>query len=62
MTPLTSVLANLDGYYDPLVAMFDHGAGAGFISPVNRAIVTVVTSFDELLGQLDDELPRVRFG
>ena len=56
------VLANLEGYYDPLVAMFDHGAGAGFISPGNRAIVTVVTSFDELIGQLDDGLPRVRFG
>jgi uncharacterized protein (TIGR00730 family) len=44
------VLANLDGYYDPLIAQFDRGFDAGFISPVNREIVTVVSSIDALLG------------
>lgn len=43
------VLANLDGYYDPLVAQFDHGFATGFISPINRDIVTVVSSIEELL-------------
>jgi uncharacterized protein (TIGR00730 family) len=43
------VLANLDGYYDPLIAQFDHGFATGFISPINRDIVTVVSSIDELL-------------
>ena len=43
------VLANLDGYYDPLVALFDRGRDAGFISPANRAIVRVVSAVDELL-------------
>jgi hypothetical protein len=43
------ILANLDGYYDPLVAQFDHGRKAGFISPANREIVQVVTSLDALL-------------
>ena len=43
------VLANLDGYYDPLVAQFDRGFDAGFISPINREIVTVVASMDALL-------------
>ena len=43
------ILANLDGYYDPLVAQFDRGFEAGLISPVNRAIVRVVDSLDELL-------------
>jgi hypothetical protein len=43
------VLANLDGYYDPLVAMFDRGRSAGFISAENRDIVRVVTSMEALL-------------
>jgi uncharacterized protein (TIGR00730 family) len=43
------VLANLDGYYDPLVAQFDRGRDAGFISPSNREIVQVVTSLAALL-------------
>src|SRR5580658_5201777 len=42
------VLANLDGYYDPLVAQFDRGLDAGFISPQNGHIVQVVASMDEL--------------
>ncbi len=43
------VLANLDGYYDPLVTQFDRGRDAGFISPANREIVQVVTSLAALL-------------
>ncbi len=42
-------LANLDGYYDPLVELFDRGREAGFISAANREIVQVVTSPDVLL-------------
>ena len=43
------LLANLAGYYDPLVAQFDRGLASGFISPQNREIVRVVTSLDSLL-------------
>lgn len=43
------VLANLDGYYDPLVQLFDRGRTCGFISPVNREIVQVVSSLERLL-------------
>jgi uncharacterized protein (TIGR00730 family) len=43
------LLANLDGYYDPLVAVFDRGRDAGFISPTNREIVQVVNSLEALL-------------
>jgi uncharacterized protein (TIGR00730 family) len=43
------VLANLDGYYDPLVELFDRGRDAGFITPANREIVQVVTSPEALL-------------
>jgi uncharacterized protein (TIGR00730 family) len=46
------VLANLGGYYDPLVALFDRGVDAGFISTGNRNIVRVVTSIEELVGTL----------
>jgi hypothetical protein len=43
------ILANLDGYYDPLVEQFDRGRDAGFITPANRGIVQVVTSLAALL-------------
>jgi len=43
------VLANLGGYYDPLVELFDRGRDAGFISAANREIVQVVTSPEALL-------------
>jgi uncharacterized protein (TIGR00730 family) len=43
------VLANLDGFYDALVAQFDHGRECGFISPANREIVKVVTSDEALI-------------
>ncbi len=43
------LLANLEGYFDPLVAQFDRGLERGFISPANHAIVRVVTSVSALL-------------
>ena len=46
------VLANVAGYYDPLIAQFDRGRELGFISPANREIVQVVTSAEALLAVL----------
>ena len=46
------LLANLDGYYDPLVAMFDQGVDSGFINARSRAIVTVVGTIGELLERM----------
>jgi hypothetical protein len=43
------LLANLEGYYDPLVGQFDRGRESGFINPENRAIVRVVSTLDALL-------------
>jgi len=43
------LLANLAGYYDPLVAQFDRGRENGFISPANREIVHVVATVADLL-------------
>jgi predicted Rossmann-fold nucleotide-binding protein len=46
------VLANLDGFYDPLVAQFERGFASGFISPAHREIVKTVTSFEDLLAEI----------
>jgi uncharacterized protein (TIGR00730 family) len=43
------LLANLAGYYDPLVGQFDRGFESGFISRANRDIVQVVSSLEALL-------------
>ena len=43
------LLANLAGYYDPLVGQFDRGCESGFISRANREIVQVLTSLESLL-------------
>ncbi len=32
-------LLNVDGYYDPLLRLFDHAVGEGFLHPDNRALV-----------------------
>lgn len=53
------ILANLDGFYDPLVAMFDAATDRGFISERNRRIVTVVSSLDELFMAIDRPASRV---
>ena len=47
------LLANLDGYYDPLVALFDRAVSAGFVNAVNREIVRVVPTLEALLEALN---------
>lgn len=32
-------LVNVDGFYDPLIAMFDHAVAEGFLAPQSRALV-----------------------
>lgn len=32
-------LLNVDGFYDPLIAMFDHAVAEGFLAPHSRALV-----------------------
>jgi len=32
-------VVNVDGFYDPLIAMFDHAVGEGFLAPQSRALV-----------------------
>jgi uncharacterized protein (TIGR00730 family) len=46
------IIANVDGYYDALVALIDGAVANGFISPTNRAIVESYGSLDEVLARL----------
>jgi uncharacterized protein (TIGR00730 family) len=42
-------LLNIAGYFDPLVAMFDHAVNTGFIAPESRAIVLEADTCEEIL-------------
>jgi uncharacterized protein (TIGR00730 family) len=43
------VLANINGFYDPLLAFLDHTVREGFIQPENRALVQVARDPDDAL-------------
>ncbi len=45
-------LLNVDGYFDPLLAMLDHGVAQGFVKPQHRELVLVGRSVEEMLGLL----------
>ncbi len=45
-------LINIDGYYDPLIAMFDRAVDDGFISAANRAIVRTHQTIGALLNDV----------
>ena len=46
------IIANVDGYYDALVALIDGAVASGFISTANRAIVESYASLDEVIARL----------
>ena len=46
------ILVNVDGYFDPLIALVDAATAKGFISPTNRAIVEAVATVDEAVGRV----------
>ena len=43
---------NVAGYYDPLVALLDHAAAAGFVTSANRRLVTFESDPARLLDRL----------
>jgi hypothetical protein len=45
-------LLNVAGYFDPLLALIDHGVTEGFIRPPHRALVVVETDPAALLDRL----------
>jgi hypothetical protein len=46
------ILANVDGYYDALIALIDGAVANGFIHPRTRAIVESYASLDEVIARL----------
>lgn len=52
---------NVDGYYDDLLAFFDHQHGEGFVSDDHRGMVVVADDADGLLADFEAyEPPRVK--
>jgi uncharacterized protein (TIGR00730 family) len=49
------IIANVDGYYDALVALIDGAVAKGFISHANRAIVESYPTLDAVLQRLNRE-------
>jgi uncharacterized protein (TIGR00730 family) len=50
-------LLNVAGYYDPLLALFDHMVYKGFLSETNRSIVLVDTDPIALFGRFEEYRP-----
>jgi uncharacterized protein (TIGR00730 family) len=50
-------LLNVNGYYDPLLALFDRATAEGFLKPKNRALVLADTSSAGLLDELAAWVP-----
>jgi uncharacterized protein (TIGR00730 family) len=45
-------ILNVNGYWDPLLAMFDRAEESGFLKPQNRRLLLEAGSVPELLGKL----------
>ena len=45
-------LLNVRGFYDPLLALFDHAVQEGFLRPQNRAMALIDTHAEALLTQM----------
>jgi len=45
-------LLNVNGYYDPLLALFDHAVNEGFLRAQNRAMALADTDIERLLGTM----------
>lgn len=58
-------LLNVDGFYDPLLALFDRAVDEGFLRPEYRSMVLTATDADELLMRMrgykvDPHFPPLR--
>lgn len=52
-------LLNIEGFYAPLLALFDHATSEGFVRDIHRGIVLVEEEPDRLLDRLRDYQPNV---
>jgi uncharacterized protein (TIGR00730 family) len=50
-------LLNVDGYFDPLLALIDRAIGEGFIRPLYRDLIVTSSEIDDLLMKLFDYQP-----
>jgi len=50
-------LLNVDGYYDPLLAMLDRATGEGFIFPEHRQALLCAAEADSLLDEMGNHRP-----
>jgi hypothetical protein len=50
-------ILNVDGYYDPLLTLFDRAVTEGFLRPANRGLVLQETDPSRLLDQLERFTP-----
>jgi uncharacterized protein (TIGR00730 family) len=50
------ILANVDGYFDALIALIDGAAAKGFISAANRSIVETYPTVNAVMERLELEL------
>jgi len=50
-------ILNVEGYYDPLLALFDRAVAEGFVHPTNRRLVIQETDPDRLLDLLSNYTP-----
>jgi len=50
-------ILNVDGYYDPLLTLFDRSVSEGFVHPSNRRLVLEETDPDRLLSMLANYTP-----
>ena len=51
-------LLNVNGFYDPLLALFDHALNEGFLRPQNRAMVLTETDIGGLLEAMSAYRPE----
>jgi hypothetical protein len=50
-------ILNVQGYYSPLLAMFDHAVNEGFLKPENRPLVLAGESPADLLQAMEEWRP-----
>ena len=50
-------ILNVEGYYDPLLKMFDHSVAEGFLKPEYRPLVIAASDAEELIAKMQGYRP-----
>lgn len=56
------IIANIDGYWDPFLALVDGMIARNFAKPSNRDLFTVVSDWTRILPTIEDELGETGVG